>query len=248
MQTDETTDRTESGFSPWSIKKLFIWWLLGFEMLPLALYVPIGFLVALYQAWIGHSFDGGNVSYIGQSVTYAISFPVFFAIILLHLKKENLTLDILWGPKIPSKFYLILPIAISVGLTWTVYTLQMKLEGSFSVPPPSPLPLDWHFKIALDFWVFGLTGPLLEEFFFRSIFYKSLRVRYGISGAILLSSLVFTILHFKLGILAPSAFFFIGICACILYERTQSLTPCFILHCGYNVSFSIVYYLKYSIP
>lgn len=79
----------------------------------------------------------------------------------------------------------------------------------------------------------GLVVPLGEEVFFRGFAYPVLRNRIGVWPAIILTGLVFALLHFDVfGLLALTA---AGIALTFLYERTGSLWSVVIAHGVWNV-------------
>lgn len=62
-----------------------------------------------------------------------------------------------------------------------------------------------------------VTAPVLEEFVFRHIFYRQLSKRMGKLGAILISSILFALLHFNF--LGTISFLGVGVFNCYLYDR-----------------------------
>ena len=77
-----------------------------------------------------------------------------------------------------------------------------------------------------------LLAPVLEEMLFRGIFLRSFLKRYDRATAIVLSSALFGMAH--LNLYQFLAGFGLGLLAGWLYERTQSLLPCIVLHASYN--------------
>jgi|GEM_PF-5746907 len=80
--------------------------------------------------------------------------------------------------------------------------------------------------------------PLLEEVLFRGLLFPALSRRYGVTGGMIVSSVVFAGLHPQLpfGFLPILA---IGICLCYLYRASGSLLACVIAH-GLNNGFAMV--------
>ncbi len=80
--------------------------------------------------------------------------------------------------------------------------------------------------------------PVLEEAIFRGALYRSLRESMGRWGAALVASLVFALLHFNEGSLAP--LFLLSILFVIVYEWSGSLWACVALHACFNaVNFTL---------
>jgi uncharacterized protein len=83
-----------------------------------------------------------------------------------------------------------------------------------------------------------ILAPLAEEVFFRGFFYGSLRGRFPVLGAALISSLVFGFIHWdfkgadSLLILPP--LMVLGVIFCLVYEKTGSLWPVVGMHAFNN--------------
>jgi membrane protease YdiL (CAAX protease family) len=78
----------------------------------------------------------------------------------------------------------------------------------------------------------AVVAPLVEEIFFRGFLYGGLRGRIGVAGAMLVSTLFFTALHFSIDQFVP--IFFLGLFLAWLYEKTGSLYPGMFLHMANN--------------
>ncbi|KAB8135718.1 CPBP family intramembrane metalloprotease [Gracilibacillus oryzae] len=75
----------------------------------------------------------------------------------------------------------------------------------------------------------AVISPIYEEIFYRGFLYRWFRTRLGFTGAILLSSLIFTIVHIPTYNVMPVNFFSAVIFA-YAYERTNSIIPSIIIH------------------
>lgn len=86
--------------------------------------------------------------------------------------------------------------------------------------------------IMLFYLTIAVMAPICEETMFRGFIYGSLRPRLGAALSILVSAMIFGLVHFdKGGILGLIA---IGIVLAYLFERTKSLLPCMITHGLWN--------------
>lgn len=77
-----------------------------------------------------------------------------------------------------------------------------------------------------------VVAPITEEFIFRSLLFASLRKRTGFISAMVLTSLIFALLHPQLASFVP--IFILSMFLCYLYERTSSLLSTAIMHSVYN--------------
>ena len=80
-----------------------------------------------------------------------------------------------------------------------------------------------------------ILAPAFEEFFFRGMFQRAIRV--GTNNrwlAIILASIFFTAVHVALWMMPP--IFFLAICLGYLYERTRNLWVTMIVHAMFNAT------------
>ncbi|MBI5302033.1 MAG: CPBP family intramembrane metalloprotease [Chloroflexi bacterium] len=94
--------------------------------------------------------------------------------------------------------------------------------------------------VVAAFLIVAALVPVVEETFFRGFVYSGLRGRFGARSALILSTLIFALLHFSLDRLIP--ILVLGGVLAWLYERTGSLVPGVILH-GTNNAFALAAYL-----
>jgi uncharacterized protein len=88
------------------------------------------------------------------------------------------------------------------------------------------------FGLVLTLIAAAVVAPIAEEIFFRGFLYGGLRGRIGAIGAMLVSTLFFTALHFSIDQFIP--IFFLGLFLAWLYEKTGSLYPGILLHLSNN--------------
>ncbi len=65
--------------------------------------------------------------------------------------------------------------------------------------------------------VIVITGPILEEFIFRHLFYRKLKFKTNKVISAFISTVIFTLFHYNIG--GIIAFFSLGIYNCYLYEK-----------------------------
>ncbi len=123
------------------------------------------------------------------------------------------------------------------------------IADSFAYEPPPQAVVQMYLKetrgnmfLAIFSVFVALVGPAIEEIFFRGFAYKAFRTRFGVIWALLLSSLIFALLHNTLVAFVP--IFLLGLLLAYLYERTGSLLPSMTLHCLHNsvmVGFTLLF-------
>lgn len=80
-----------------------------------------------------------------------------------------------------------------------------------------------------------IAGPVVEEIVFRYIIMGKIRP-YGRKKAIIISSVLFGILHLKgINIVEFFVYFILGICLGIIYDKANKITVSIGVHCLYNV-------------
>jgi uncharacterized protein len=75
----------------------------------------------------------------------------------------------------------------------------------------------------------AIISPIYEEIFYRGFLYRWLRTRMGLTGALLVSSFIFTIIHIPTYNAMPVNFFS-GFLFALAYERTGSIWPSVLIH------------------
>ncbi|RYI28432.1 CPBP family intramembrane metalloprotease [Bacillus infantis] len=85
------------------------------------------------------------------------------------------------------------------------------------------------FTVLIAFISAAVISPIYEEIFYRGFLYRWLRTRMELKGALLLSSLIFTIIHIPTYNVMPVNFFS-GILFALAYERTGSIWPPVLIH------------------
>ncbi len=85
---------------------------------------------------------------------------------------------------------------------------------------------------AYFFFMGGVLAPLVEEIFFRGILLPYLAKRLGVSGAILLVSVLFAGIHFHVASLAP--LFVLSMAFCLAYIHSRSLWVPIVMHGVFN--------------
>jgi membrane protease YdiL (CAAX protease family) len=97
-------------------------------------------------------------------------------------------------------------------------------------------------ELAIVFVLAGIVAPFVEEITFRGIVFPSLRAAWGTTPALLVSGVIFGVVHLQPTIALPLAL--IGIALALVFMRTRSLWSAIIAHCAYNtVSLALAFML-----
>jgi uncharacterized protein len=95
----------------------------------------------------------------------------------------------------------------------------------------------------LAFVIIGFLVPLAEEIFFRGVLYRWLRDRWGRNTGMIVSSMIFGVVHFELTS-AISAFIY-GLALAWIYERLRSLWSSTLVHALNNITvLALLYFLN----
>lgn len=127
-----------------------------------------------------------------------------------------------------------------------VLMLGLDLVGRF-LPMPKSTPFDQFFERPMDAYlvaVFAITlGPLMEELFFRGFLYPVLARRIGAAWGILLTGLLFGLIHLPQYGWSWAAFLIVSLVGVVLTTvraRTKSVAASFLAHVGYNATIMII--------
>jgi len=211
-----------------AIKLAFIY--LGFQLLGMIFGSIIGVLYSIITTGTTEAMP-----------THTLALTLFFGIAFMsiylwkagYISKDKVT----WSPV--SLYYLALSIIIWASVTFPIdYLLSLMkwlpniLEDTFST-----LQAGWLGIICI-----ALLGPILEELLFRGAITKKLLEKYSPKKAIILSALIFGIIHINpIQVISATL---IGLLLAWIYYKTASLIPCILIHV-INNSFSVYTSIKY---
>jgi membrane protease YdiL (CAAX protease family) len=167
---------------------------------------------------------------LGDALLYFTAFGIF-------LRSMRLTFHDLGFTK-PRKQHLALGLAFGFLLYLAVGYLGNYLTRFLGTPAPQSFATAvtnvntlWEFGLLL--FLGGIVAPLKEEMFFRGFMYPPLRHSFGKGKGLLLTGLLFAVLHLDVVRFLP--LFLGGIVLTWLYERTESIWPSIIAHGTWNI-------------
>lgn len=187
--------------------------------------------------------------FVSGSAEEVLSSYIFYMIILLWVfykfKKTKIDYHKLLGKK-PNKYELreistvtVFIILIGSGTAAMLFYISLYFNLSFLVDflnqPIFYTGLNSFYYNALLFPVIVIFGPIVEELLFRGVMLHRFAVKWGLTVSIILSSLLFGILHVDL----IGAFIF-GLIMAIIYIKTQTLWAPIICHILNNLIASLI--------
>lgn len=213
---------------PWSVRDLIagiLFAAIGIVALNIA-------ALLLVYAWHVPILDNGTtlaLFVVIQDVVVVLG-ALFFSVFRYQVGLERLGLrrfDVAYGLGMAGLLF-ILSYAIRFCFVITMMSLGIQLQ-----PQQVMLRLDTTGStFFLTFFSAAILAPFAEELFFRGFLYGGLRARIGSIGAMVISTVFFTALHFSLDAFIP--ILVLGFCLAWLYERTGSLYPGIVLHASNN--------------
>ncbi|NCO10335.1 CPBP family intramembrane metalloprotease [Candidatus Saccharibacteria bacterium] len=223
-----------------------LWVFLGFMLAQALLFVAI-FLLAQF----GLSFEGINNSFLSSSlgaIIYTLSVILVIGVPWLVKKRKTTReelglqrlpdgLDLLWAPA-GYVTYVILSIIVVALAMWLLpfVDFQQAQDTGFSN-------MVFRYEYFLAFISLVIVAPVAEEILFRGYLLGKLRKRAPLWLAILLTSLLFAVVHFAWNV--GIDVFVLSIVLCVLRVVTGSLWAPIVLHMIKN---GIAFYFLFINP
>ena len=97
--------------------------------------------------------------------------------------------------------------------------------------------------IILLVFIGAILAPIAEEFFFRGSVYRFAKQKMGISKAMMLSALIFALVHYNMSAVLP--LFAVGLCLAGIYELRGNIWAPIAFHAAFNAqSLFVIFVLK----
>lgn len=187
-------------------------------------WLALGLILSFVPAFILSMFEDWMSIYVANAVLIACALWV--------IRRRKIFVTVLIG-KLPSGFnwWLIVLMAVAmipyaIGATAFIWVPITQLSPELAeqiFPSGNTLPGAHLLIIAV------VLAPLVEEIIFRGLLFSRMVVKWGVTRAMVISSLAFGLLH-----LDPIGAFVFGVVACVLYMKTRSLLVPMVLHAIYN--------------
>ncbi|KGN03127.1 CAAX protease [Clostridium novyi A str. 4570] len=124
----------------------------------------------------------------------------------------------------------ILAIAAALGVAYIVYKinpgLAEKMMGQKILENSGTI-----YDTIYEFILVVILAPIAEELIFRGVILNRLKMRWGVGPAIIISSILFGVLHINLAIIGA---FLFGVMMCIVYMKTRNIFVTMLIHCVNN--------------
>ena len=158
-----------------------------------------------------------------------------FIILVIKLRRSVSVAEYL-GFRVTTLKTLLISLAVAVGF--------LLLSEAFSLIPGYSSNNDFQINIyktsiwpPLFFIAVVLVAPVFEEILFRGFWFEGFREsRIKIVGAILFTSLLWTLLHVQYNIWGMTSIFILGLIIGIVRYRTNSLWCCMLIHIVVNLA------------
>jgi len=165
--------------------------------------------------------------------------PAIVGILYKRNKDESLADRLAFHKMKPKAIFATLLCGIVIIPIGTLANAVSLLFTENTVTESSSLYLDQSVMTALLF--VAVVGPFVEEFVFRSVIYKGYRKAGGRIGAVVLSALLFGLMHMNLNQLVYA--FVVGILLALVVEAADSVWASVICHFVFNAENVVVMFL-----
>lgn len=222
--------------------------------------IAAGVIIAIYPALKNWTSDQGtnwlNTSIIAQFV-YILLAEVFAVWLVLKLisrarvKKADIGIV---KPKWENILYALAGYAVYFAAYIVIIIIASHFSNLINVDQPQKIGFDGAHgrQLWLVFASLVILPPIAEEIMFRGFLFTSLRRKFKLSYAVILTSLLFGIAHLQFGSGAPLLWvaaldtFTLSCVLCMLREKSGSLWPSIYLHAIKNgVAFVALYHAKF---
>ncbi len=183
--------------------------------------------VVIYTAWVFRT--GADVSVILNNLISELMILIpAFAMVLYHGDRLGVLIP-LKTIKLPSVLFTLLYVVLLFPLVTFVNSLSMifvdnTVAGITDQILEMPM---WQMLLSI-----GILGPFIEEIVFRGVLLQTYQRTGRITGSIVLSSVLFGMMHMNFNQFAYGAV--MGIMFCFLVEATGSVLSSFLAHAAFN--------------
>ncbi|UNK18024.1 CPBP family intramembrane metalloprotease [Paenibacillus sp. N3/727] len=179
-----------------------------------------------YTQWLGNELYSGTLT--GLTIAVVLTAGLYW----VALRPKRLSWSELGVRSFPAKDWgriLLWTLLLIVGSV-LVMVLTSFIGNTYENSKTEAMQQNvTFFTVLIAFVSAAIISPLYEEIFYRGFLYRWLRTRLGMRWAILLSSLIFTVIHIPTYNAMPVNFLG-GVVFAWAYERSNSIWPAVIIH------------------
>lgn len=240
----EPNNHNKINQTPHSRIKTVLFYLFSMYLLPIVVSISIGISFAIVEEITGIEYDIFALSkLISNSKVYIYLFTYIVMTTYIFKKYKVIYYDAF---KKIKKLNLIKKSVLLSVLVWGIKAATMNILEMFGAKMP-------HNQILIqdlatnNFLIITIMltimAPFIEEIIFRHIIQNSTK-RFGNIISILISSTIFSLMHYSGGNMIPIINYFVsGLCFGIIYNRTKNISIVLIVHAVNNfINFMILYY------
>jgi membrane protease YdiL (CAAX protease family) len=233
------------GFKPWMAILVPVWVFIGFMLAQVIVGLLLNLLDILKIPL--RNIDEPTIQTIGSLVIYLLSITIVIGVPWLVKKyktsKQELGIDstLTWTDLLLAPAAFIVYILLSFLLS--SFMSQFSFYNSNQVQNTGFSGLSYHYEYILAFITLVIIAPISEEILFRGYLLGKLRKYVPVWAAVLVTSLLFGIVHFEWNVGVDV--FALSIVLCILRIQTGRLWPSILLHMIKN---SIAFYFLFINP
>ena len=183
------------------------------------------------------------VAVAGQALAYLLILVYMYVLVTRERGRRDFLAAIHWNWPSSIGVYVLLGIALSLGLQGLAHFL----------PIPKELPIDNFFRTPAEAWALSILSvtlaPLMEELFFRAFLYPVLARRLGLPIAVFLTAVGFALLHgaqlsFAWG--PVLVIFLVGVVLTMVRARKNSVAAGVLIHMAYNGTITVAMFYATS--
>lgn len=211
----------------WSWRDLIYMLFLVLVLVPIFIeYALFNYLVSVFQ----------NELYAGtlMGLTMAIIFTT--ALYFIVLKPKGQSLKSVGLQSFPLKewkliaLWTLVLIVVSIALMVVMFYLGIGTDNSKTESLQSQISL---LNFGIGFVSAAIISPVYEEIFYRGFLYRFFSSRYGVLSGMLISSIIFTVVHIPTFNTLPVNFVS-GLIFAWVYQKTGSIIPSILIHGIFN--------------
>ncbi len=177
-------------------------------------------------------------SLFNASILHILSFFILIYFVKIKAKSELITLGLTFKHFLKNIFIGISRYAASIPILVGIFGFSIFISNLLRYSAsPQPIFIFFITTKNVNFLIYSIIfvciiAPIAEETFFRGFAYNAIKKKIGINWAIIISALIFSLLHMNLVGFLP--IFFLGMLLAYLYQKTGSLIPSIVTHMLHN--------------